>query len=432
MEIWKRLLWKEYRESGPFVAIGVLLPLLCFISPNLIAPKFRGESVSVFVGIIFAIITVWASAHALEKQDYALPFSLPLRLANRYLVPILGIIPIGLTLGCLVAFRFDTVVRLDMIPLTIGLCIFIFGLCTVVADTCSLIPAILAGLLFSILIFREANSVTDNLNLWEPFLGWGVVLTLALFWEAYQGKHRIPITRIALYLLLMFAVIWTTRLDIEISKLFLSLPSPSNLLPSSQPSTPRERRIDNIIDSDGSLSVSYDYLQSKDICFFDKRIPRRYFISPDEIAPPSDYLYSLCCLDRRAVLFAVQAPNNADIRVIAWDTRTGQVEERLRFTGWRGMLENGCNARHSPDNRYLLLKNGSQLGTGSDLWLLDLLRRNATLLLLNTQFENGPNVYWRSEAIWSPDRLIIQLANEKLAVDLHSLRVTTLLRGGNL
>ncbi len=70
----QRLLWKEYRESGPFVLCGVLLPLLC-----LAFHKFRGDSVQFPIVVIVVMIAVWAAARAKEKHDAGLPISVLLR-----------------------------------------------------------------------------------------------------------------------------------------------------------------------------------------------------------------------------------------------------------------------------------------------------------------------------------------------------------------
>ncbi|HEY3377230.1 MAG TPA: hypothetical protein VGL77_07005, partial [Armatimonadota bacterium] len=412
MRIWQRLLWKEFRESSPFVLIGVVLPLLC-----LAFSKFRGEIIGLPICIVIVTVAVWASARAQEKRDGGLPISVPQRLASRFLLLILGVIPVGLSLGCLTAFRLDEAVQLDMIPLTLGVCVLVAVFCTVISSVYALIPAVVAGVLLALVSFTTFHSPE---LFWVQLRILFAVLVFAVFWDGYRGKRRVLIGRIALPVLLALAVFWGVIGDGETG----DMPHSS----SQSPSTAPRIAVGNFFYSDGTLSLDYDRSRQETICLLDRRIPRRYFIAPERIAPPGDYLRSLTCLDRRVVLFAVQAPKDAQVRVVAWDVHTGQVAERFRFTGWRGMMAGYCYTSHSPDNHYLLLGGDSKIGQGDDFWLLDLQRNHATMVAANAErgrYNDNRDAALR-EAIWTPDRLILRLEMRSLIVDLRTLRVAPL------
>lgn len=388
MRMWQRLLWREYRESAPFVLIGVALPILL-----LAFRKYRGDIVLLPVMVIMVMVAVWAAARAQEKRDSELPLPVPLRLASRYLLPVIGVSMIGLAVGCLAAFRFYPSAHPNLIPLTIGLCIVIYMLCLVGSSVLTLIPAIFMGLVG---VFISFALLFDNPPLavfhWLPLRLLCVALVTAVFWEGYRGRGRLVIARIALPVLMTVAIFWAPLSNIEID----NLTHTSSSLPPSAPVI----AVYNSFDSEGTLSMDYDHIQRGYICLFDKRTPRRYFISPARIAPSGDYIRSLACLDRRVVLFAVQAPKDVNIRVVAWDAPTGQVNERFRFTGWRGMISRYPYASQSPDNRYLLLGVDSKIGLGYDIWLLDMQRNGATLVVPNVEYRSDD--YSSPETIWTP------------------------------
>jgi len=410
MHTWQRLLWREYRESAPFVLIGVALPLLC-----LAFRTFRGEIVQLPMIVITAMLAVWAAARAQEKRDRGLPISVPWHFTSRYLLPMVGVIPIGLALGGVLAFRLEESLRLDFIPLMLGVCVCVYLLSAVASSVFALLPAVV------MVLSLAASGGVDQFNFTAAAYPWlllyllCVALITAVWWEGYRGKHRVAIGRIGLPLL-MALVIGGSGMG---NPFDLSLP-PAKFIP------PVISVWGNYSD-DNTFSLDFDRLQSNMITLWDKRIPRRYSVMPDRIAPPGEYMRTLACLDRRVVLFAVQAPKDANIRVVAWDAPTGQVGERFRFTGWRGMLTESYTFQ-GPDQRYLLLVAQSKLGS-SDFWLLDLQRGCATLAAPNVRYDMD-KFDILSDVIWTPNRVILRLAPCNLAIDLQTLRVTPLRIGG--
>ena len=369
MHIWQRLFWREYRESGPFILIGVFLPLLC-----LTFRKFQGEWVILPLIIDFAIIAVWSIARAKEKPGCGLPLSTPLRLANRYLVPMLGVILIGVSIGCLTAFRLDPTIQLVLIPTIIAACLFLYTLCTILSTVFALLPAVIIGLFFSAILFDMLSSSDDLFIL--LFILLGSMFITAVLWEGYHGKRRVLISRIPILVVLGFMIssyaIQIDDTNIYFRYIFLSMYIPK---------TPEVPVYNDFNYNDDTLSLDYNYSQEGKICLLDRRIPHSYFIAPNQIAPAGTFIHIIDCLDRHEVLFAAQAPKDAHVRIITWDTRTGQIHENFRFTGWQDMLAVYCYASHSPDNRYLMLSVFSKIGFGIDIWLLDMQRKNATLVV---------------------------------------------------
>ena len=440
MQIWHRLIWREFRESSPFVLIGVLLPLVC-----LAMRQFQGEMVYVPIVIVSVVIAVWASARAREQRDAGLPLTVPLRLASRYLLPLPGVTLIGISLGCLAAFRlFETsgpeklpIVTPEMILLVVGRCMFVYALCTVIASVYALIPAIVAGLVLAMFSYSDVSRSLEML--WVQFFLLLVLIVTAVLWEEYGGKHQVSLGRCIRPIMLgLLALIvgWGMLCDREVGDM-LHIHDLDNLL---QVITfPEDLYVgfntsNNALEADKTLVVGIDYQHNRQIYLLDQRIPRRYVIAPGRLAPPGDSLRYLSCLDRHLAFFAAQAPHDAQVRVIAWDARTGQISERFRFTGWRGMIMR-CVAAHSPDKRYLLLAVSSAIGWGDDCWLLDLPSHRATLLapeacdrsgLLSGWLKNDDRYNEVRSVSWTPDRVILQLELHNCVVDLRTQRVSTL------
>ena len=120
------------------------------------------------------------------------------------------------------------------------------------------------------------------------------------------------------------------------------------------------------------------------------------------------------------------------VRIMVWDAFTGEVKERFRFTGWRGMLADYCFTIQSPDNRYLIMTVKSKIGSGGDIWLFDMLLKRATLVVANAEgpraVENRLQSYYSVllDVIWTPKRVILQLEKQNFSVDLQTRKVTPL------
>lgn len=428
MYIWQRLLWREYRESAPYMLIGVSLPLLC-----LAFPKFRGELVFLPISVIILMIAVWAVERAQEeKRCNSLPISAPWRFASHYLLPLLSVISIALSNGVLLAFRLHTLVQLDYILFILAICVVVYLLCMVVSSVFPLLPALL--------LLMGCGIASSGLY-WNPYAfeyKWLLLrlliaaLITAVFWEGFRGKQRVVIVRIALPLLIVIAVSWGMIMYNDISNLYDDISYRIKSSSYSDKSIAPVIIVWSGLGNDGTLRMDFDRTHRNMITLRDERVPQSYSIKPDRISQPGDYIRSLNSLDRRVVLFAVQAPNDAIVRIMAWDAPTGQVCERFRFSSWRGMMKGDCYARISPTNRYLLMGVDSKIVMGADFWLLDLQHKRATMVLPNVDGSQYYNDKFSalSEAIWSPNRVIVRSERRYLSVDLQTLHVTNLRIGG--
>ena len=414
-----RLCWKENRESGPFVLIGVLLPLLC-----LLFPKFRGEIVYTPITLIFIMVVVWAAARAQERRDAARPIAVPLRLLSRYLLPLPGVMVIGIALGCLIEYRLSAAPQIPFILLTIGMCVFLYACCTILSAIYTLIPAVLAGLYLAICYLSFINNSSGyNVHalLWLHVFLLVILFANAAFWEAYHGKYRVVIGRLALPLLLLLAGGWSSGSGGVINEALHDLSHSTN------PASITAIEVSYNIDATDATSVmDFDQSQPSQFCLRDLRIPRRYCIAPKRLAPPGDYLRGVDCRDPRQVLFLAQTPKDVCVRLLGWDAVSGRVDERFRFTGLPGMIASYCFCSPSPDYHYLLLDVPSKIGGGDDLWLLDLQCKRATLVAPNVEDDvDAARLLEGNGAVrgtgWAPRRLLIQMNEQSLAVDLDTL-----------
>lgn len=206
MHAWQRLLWKEFRESGPFVFIGMSVLVLLLLLPKEYRPFCMSGT-----PIIAILLVLWPADRMREKGvDRQLPLTVPLRLVSRYLLPALGVVLIGVTLGCLIAFRLNPAnmggyARLNLIALTIGACLMVYTFCTVVSTVWGMIPATVAGLMLDFPCFLSLGHPSSDFTKVEYRLLF-VLLVAAVFWEVYVGKRRTIIGRLALPVLVALAI----------------------------------------------------------------------------------------------------------------------------------------------------------------------------------------------------------------------------------
>ena len=389
MRILQRLCWKEYRESGPFVLIGVLLPLLC-----LAFHKFRGDIVELPYLIILIMIAAWAAARAQEKRGVGLPISTPMHLAARYLLNMVGLLAIGASIGCLIAYRQDYTdnlnfiyVHTDKILPIMGSCIFVYMFCTVISAIFTPIPALFAGVYLAFICCEFGFTHSEINRAFVRMLS--ILLITVVFWEGYRGKRRVLIARIAFPLLITLAICWETVDMHDLGDLLPASTHRGNNAPYNISGDNSHYFAQGIVvnsnlfsaDSNRALTIDYQPYLTHLISLNDLRIPRRYFIAPEHIAPRSDHLRALNCLDRHLVIFAAQAPGSSVVRVMAWDATSGQVCERFRFTGWRDLLATCHYSIYSADDRYISLYVQSKIARGDDIWQLDLQKNRAKLQL---------------------------------------------------
>ena len=121
----------------------------------------------------------------------------------------------------------------------------------------------------------------------------------------------------------------------------------------------------------------------------DKRASHEF---PGEVAP-------LDFFGEDGVYLVHLAPGQDSPRLVVWNTKTGQVNDLMRIPAGDISLVpvRGHPAGFvRPDGRYVLLALRSMAGQGSDLWVLDLVEKRATVAYPNARFAFG-GVRWAGD-----------------------------------
>jgi len=121
---------------------------------------------------------------------------------------------------------------------------------------------------------------------------------------------------------------------------------------------------------------------------------------------------------RGTVYLAQQRPHEKEVTILAWDTSTDHVEDVVRLRAGRKALRGfwEWSGTVSPDGHYVLIGTNSQLGEGTDLWMVDTARKTSAVLLAN-----APSGY--DEVEWFGDKAIVG-GGKALEVDLKEMKAS--------
>lgn len=121
----------------------------------------------------------------------------------------------------------------------------------------------------------------------------------------------------------------------------------------------------------------------------------------------------IVCAKGPDVYLARPAGHGRGCEILIWNTRTNVVEPAaaisLDATNRFGF------ACASPDGRYLLIDFASKLGMGRDLWIVDIDKHRGRMI--------WPNSYYRMDDVaWSSDRLYVPAEDQYVRIDLTSMK----------
>jgi len=404
--LWGRLLWKEWREGRPILAVGVALPLLTL-------PMSKREGMTGFdysvMGLVGILLVLWAADRARRigmdrgQVRQALPIPAPARWIFMHLVPLLVPALIGVAVGVMmIAWHPESVAFKATLMAAIFYLLSTFLLVTALTPSLSMIPAVIAGILW---LFVGLDLVRWE-NVTPQFMK-VILLSLvaSLLWEAFSRAGWVWTGRAVVIVLLLTA--------------FVTPDAVRSLLPHRDPSQPPSYSIDSISTEDHLISVEFSSPESLGRSMLSYNDRRDNFEHGREF-PYFTRPLGFIAEDR--VLLGRQAPDKRDIHLSVWNARTDEVREEGGLMAMKGLLAAAGSSELSPDGHYLLLvKPKKELYPNSpqfwgNLWMADLKRGRAVPVMANVlllAWENPP-------AAWTLDRLY--LSGYGIQVDLRTMR----------
>jgi len=402
---WGRLLWKEWREGWPILAIGVALPLLTLPMSN--NPRWQAYEYSI-MGLVGILLVLWAAdrAHRIGMDRgpvrQVLPIPGPARWIFMYLVSLLIPALIGISVGVMMGVWHHEVNFNNALIAAILYLLSTFLLVTTLTPSLSMIPAVIAGIiwLFVGLDLVRWGGVTP---LFMKVIG--LALVASLLWEAFSRAQWVWTGRAVVVVLLLTA--------------FMTPEALRNLQSHRDPSQPPSYTINGISTEDNLISIGFSSPESlwKSILSFNDRRDRfehsrefPYFTRP------------LGFLTEDRVVLGHQVPREREIHLSVWDVHKDEVREEGRLMAMKGLLAAAGSSELSPDGRYLLLvkpKKELEPNLGlfwGDLWVADLKQGRALPVMANVllpAWEHPP-------AAWTPERLY--LSGYGIQIDLRSMR----------
>lgn len=317
LHIWQRLLWKEWRESWPVLAVGVLLPLL--LLPGLRNPRWGSNLDAIAfssVALISILITLWAVNRVSGRMPGkpgtrgVLPLTGLTRWVDLYLpaalVPAIIAVPLGMLV--VVASNRDGAPG-EFVAAMVLFLLVNYALSTVLARVLSPIPGILAGVTWLFMAFDE---VTMDQEMRHYVIVIAAMLLASLPWEALAAKHRYGLGRFAA-IFVMAGVIGGLlvypqfRHDTAVNIEQLPLHGPSRYLPSSY-----------IESSSGGL-VALSGARGEFLLRDSSGREIGRVVLDDDVQP-------LEFIGQTGALFLQQQPGKT-ARLLAWDARDNQVRE---------------------------------------------------------------------------------------------------------
>jgi len=412
---WGRLLWKEWREGWPILAVGVVLPLLTLPMSGREGWTNSGLDYSV-MGLVGILLVLWAADRARRigmdrgPARQALPVPAPARWIFLHLAPLAIPALVGAALGIMIgAWHAESIPLRAAITAAVLYMLSTFLLATMLSPVLSMIPALIIGvvwLFFGMDLVRWGNVTPLFLKV--------IVLALvaSLLWEAFSRARWVWTGRVVVILLLLTAFVTpgslrnlTHRPDAEQDQSSFEFPITH---------TP-------VVSDDGLQEIEFgqanDEIFSNSVMFYtDDRDRTRFNREFPYFTRPLDYISG------NQILLGRQAPGERVVHLSVWDAHTDQVREKGRFSAVKDLLARTVRANFSPDGRYLLLIVQSQhpysqgpmfLG---DLWIADLAHGRAVPVMANVLLPDveNPPMSWTSERLY--------LSEYNILVELRTLR----------
>lgn len=420
--VWRRLLWKEYREGRWVALIALLAPAVCFS----MAARYNFNSwqrgLFAFPGTagMHLAIAFWAAGRGAGKRqgsEFArshLPVHPFGEWTASFLVPAL----VTTALGCWFGFWANKAMpdypvvwsiqagALDLVT-TYAIC---YLMSAIISSWAAIVVAALrvaAGTLINVWSLSPYNA--SDVLWFAGRIALGALLGSLVFTALAQKKSLA--FRQAVSLMLLVAVIFVPLIgNFDTSWLF----------PKS------ERRIfygGGNTTSQG-LAVHVDFVWNKQAAK-ELHVPKGWWFCENHRTgtlckrefPERTQLMDIA--GEKWVFLALQPRRRGPIVITRWDSTTNRVRKVARIPTKGIALETGFN-HASPDGSYLLTVMESLIGNGYDLWLVDL-KSGRSEIVMPCMEER-----WLNQAVFLRDRVIVSGERILVTIDYHTLNVKPL------
>jgi len=417
--VWLRLLWKEMRESWTIVGICLALPLVLMPLCRRVDEGFR--SVLLYMGLVICalLIALWAVDRVHNrglvraKSRTQLPVPLPLRWMATFVLPL----PIPVLTGSVLAVMlhmydakvpfayFLTVLVLGMMSL--------FWLTTALTTLITPIPAVLVGTGWAMVIVYYLGE-----DMWQTpnhalFVRAGLAALLAsLVWEFFARRFRYLPGRLVAMFALLAIILGPTSLFSDLNTMVAQARSNQD----------SGGGIGYYETPDHAVLLQEENGENRQTKVWENRLAyhdRRTDIYKSRVM--QEYFTPLGIVRETRVLLMQQQPAERALHLLEWETRSDQVREIMHLPAQQGDIFRLRYTNADPQGRYLLLGFRSRRNTGSDLWLIDLAQKRATLVLTGIQHLEWFNSDANS-CTWLPDHALLTSYSGTVRVDLATMR----------
>lgn len=404
LRIWGRLLWKEWRESWPILAIGVLLPviLIAALHSKRLAEQMQNVAYS-GVALISIMVTLWAVNRVTSRQAGkvgardVLPLTGIAQWIDTYLLALPVTVIAGFMLGLLVVTGKESKLHETLLLAVFCSLLANFFLATVLTKLLSPIPAIIAGVAWLFISYDE-NMMAQRSNLYLLLIA--VLLIGIIPWEVLATKHRYMFARLSSIVLMVLLIVgWLFAMQFQQRKHTISLQE-----------TPQDRTLKTLMDENGNLINQKPNLSNA-----------IHFIGEYTINDPEE---QIDYLGHRGALYLQQTKGHMARLLVSPDGKFKNKREIVQL-----QLEADALSTHnaiclmSPDGHYLLIQlvPRVEFKQGVDFWLVNTIEHKATLVLpgvLGGYYGDG------AIRIWEKHRLLLTAYKTLIVIDLNRMCAT--------
>ena len=408
-QVWKRLWWKEFRESWLAVTVAVVAPPF-LLSLGTVFMRYDGV-IQFFASCgALTLIAVWAAGKA-SRERQSSEFArthLPVTQIKEWVVACLSPTIMTYFIGAWYAVCHTAAARWPLSPLVVWLPLAtsgIFAMCYLLSRAISSWFSIAAGVIASVFtyvfIVRYSficNDLGVGMSIYEPMVRF-VALCLA---GALVGSLLFAILSTRTSLRVVRVVALGAALAIVIGPHVGSIVN-SLWGPNSNYSVPYSTSVSS---PDRSLVVTAQfgiraYPRDEGVWFHDYRRDLRVQLDKTE-----GILWPIGILDENTAALARQSPGEKAVAVLVWNVRSGKLRKLAEIPAGRDALLRSVMRyayRYgdvsafslSPGGEHALLDLGAMRGIGSDLWLVDLRTGRSRIVLPNRSRYADEQVDWR-------------------------------------
>ena len=422
VEIWKRLLWKEFKEGYLIVLMLIVIPPIVF--PIVKANHHSRREIWQIFGWIIALglpllVVLWAAVKAGRQRNGSefVRSHLPIGAVDGWIASVVPPLIISAIAGVWYAgWTEEFIIGLGRNPNFAYNCGLYFSTCFVVAYVFSLVlsmlPAILVGLFctFMGMAFVSSTSTSAEAAEFAAFFMRALIgaTVCSLLFSALLNRIKLIANQV-MCLGLLAVIVFA---PFAVQKLFG--PRQADF---------QEYQYDRSIQtSDGSIVVNaFAYSKAKNVT-----VVYRDFRNVSSISRTFKRNIEMIDIqDRRYVYLVQQAKGEKYVRLISWDTKTNSLQKVCTIPAGRNALFDSLRlsdyfsdeelaGKTHPDSHYLILALASGMGSGTDIWVIDLYKRKGVVVL--------PNVYpIRKLVRWDNHQALLLGCFDTARVDLKTM-----------